>query len=893
MSYQLIYTTHGKVADAVDSSPRVVARTQTMPAEIVQALIDKSALLCPVERGEALFLYSAAEYGGEKFHVLGSVRESGQRDTLIAHYLLLRDSERRNIMQSDPRATPAGILLLLELQRFWVASWDREPVQWAENEARLTGECPAAELGATWQVFTGDKERARMLQEPPYNKRCLVSVPPGTKARDALRLLHESDVLSVGRGWESGLCVNVEEPRLLRLFQRVVSTAQGALLEQAQQQQIPVLQVRPHLSPKPAEPQIHKETAPSSPAPAVESKSAELPDKEVQTPAAPSDSPLSKIPLTLPCHYAECASDALFERNLEEKKKGGGWKVATILGVSVGVLLVAALLPRLLQKEEGEPQPGEQALPDPQPLPGIPSESKAPEGEMPEKRTALHGQINESRQKQTGTEESVPLPVDQAPVHAVSDPVEAAEQTTTGDDTEDLTSDERVDELDDTWVFEDDTEDLTSDERGKEELVTPAGDGEDLTTMAEDREVAGGGVEVAEGPRKVIVAGRALPKELLPEEVSMVDRGECILHFKTAEDQKERRVIPLQPGDTVLQVRRESAHSVSVAVLRGGKPIDDLPVFTITEKNNRLKRITADGKAAAVQLPYFNEQGGVSHAILLPKLSVQVEPDDSPVAEPSWPWWPTRNRVRPAGYRTPPVKEDDLDWDNLSQRYDPKNKKCVVNLSKIEFTQRSELTPAGSLLLPDFGLQNEVRITSDDASYSVSVQSAKSAAAGMTAFSWTITRKFDFRKHIENCLSEFAFEPPEFGRKKSRYCFNDLYGLVSQLAEEENPNRRESMLDRYSKMFRDEDFAQYARKNWMDNCPQLAPAGGEVRRMWLSRENKNIEKIRQSLLRRVDEQVREAYSAQCKMPTFTLSLSKVKLSSQNKLTWIFTLRIGN
>ena len=877
MSYQLIYTTHGKVADAVDSSPRVVARTQTMPAEIVQALIDKSALLCPVERGEALFLYSAAEYGGEKFHVLGSVRESGQGDALIAHYLLLRDSERRNIMQSDPRATPAGILLLLELQRFWVASWDREPVQWAENEAHLTGECPAAELGATWQVFTGDKERARLLQEPPYNKRCLVSVPPGTKARDALRLLHESDVLSVGRGWESGLCVNVEEPRLLRLFQRVVSTAQGALLEQAQQQQIPVLQVRPHLSPKPAEPQIHREASSSSPAPTVESKPAELPDKEVQTPAAPSDSPLSKIPLTLPCHYAECASDALFERNLEEKKKGGGWKVATILGVSVGVLLVAALLPRLLQKEEGEPQPEEQALPDPQPLPDIPSESKAPEGEMPEKRTALHGQINESRQEQTGTEESVPLPVDQAPVTAVSDPVENAEQTTTGDDTEDLTSDERVDELDDTRVFGDDTEDLTSDERGKEELVTPAGDGEDLTTMAEDREVAGGGVEVAEGPRKVIVAERTLPKELLPEEVSRVDRGKCIFYFGTQGEQKKCRVIQLQAGGTELEFRRTADQSISVTVLRDGRPVDDLPVFIITEKRNKLERITACGEDSAVQLPYFNEQGGVSHAILLPELRV---------------------RVKPNGYSTPPVAAGDLDWDNLSRLYDPKNKKCVVNLSKIEFTQRSELTPKGSLLLPDFGLQNEVRITSDDASYSVSVQSAKSAAAGMTAFSWTITRKFDFRKHIENCLSEFAFEPPKFGRKKSQFCFNDLYVLVSQLAEEEKPKRRDDKLDRYFKMFRDEAFAQYAGEHWMRDCQHLTPAGGEVSvellRRILSRPE-NIQKIRLSLLRRVGEQMREAYSTQCKikMPIFTLSLSKVKLSSQNKLTWIFTLRIGN
>ncbi len=861
MSYQLIYTAHGKVADAVDSSPRVVARTQTIPAEIVQALVDKSTLLHPADRGGALFLYSTAEYSGEKFHVLGSVRESGQQDMLIAHYLLLRESECRHITQRDPQATPAGVLLLLELQRFWATSWDREPAQLEENEARLAGECPAAESGATWQVLTGDKGNARLLQEPPYNKRCLVSVPVGTRARDALRLLHESDVLSAERGWGSGLCVNAEESRLLRLFQRVVGTAQGALLEQAQQQQIPVLQVRPHLSPKPTEPQIHKEAPPPSPVPTVESKPAKLPDKKVQTPAAPPDSPLSMIPLTLPCYYAECTPDAFFEEGRKERRKGGGWKVATVLGVGAGVLLVAALLPRLLQKEEEVSQSEEQALLAPLPLPDTPPESKALEGEMPEKGTALHGQIDESRQKQTGTEESVPLPVDQVPVPAVSDPVEIAERTTTGDDAEGLS--------------------IT--EKEVEELITTEEDDESLTTMAGDEEVADGGGEVAEGTRRAIVAGRALPKALLPEEVSVVDRGECIFYFGASGEQKERRVIQLKAGGTVLEFQRTADRSISVTVLRDGRPVDDLPVFIITEKRNKLESITACGEAAAVQLPYFNEQGGVSHAILLPESRVRVKPD---------------------GYSTQPVAADTLDLSNLGQLYDPHNEARVVNLSEIKLlsTQSSELTPtpAGSLLLPDFGLQNEVRIASADASCSVRVRPAKSATVGMKAFSWTITRKFDFRKHIALRLRKFAFEPPKSRRKKNRYCFNDLYGLVSQLADEKNAARRESMLDRYFEMFRDEAFAEYARKYWMVDCPQLAPAGGalsgELRRMLFRPEN--TRKIYQSLLRRVDEQVRRAYGMQCEqylkhMPMFTLSLSKVKLSPQNKLIWIFTLRIGN
>ena len=829
MSYQLIYTTHGKVANAADSVTRVVARTQTMPAQMVQTLVDRGALLRPADAGDALFLYSAVEYGGEKYHLLGSVRENRQQGVTTVHYLLLREDECRRMAQEDAHATPAGILLLLELQRFWVISWEEEPVQLEEQEARLAGECPAAESCATWQVLTGDRENARLLLKPPYNAQCLLSVPVGTKARDALRLLHESDMLSEARGWGAGLCVNAGEERLLGLFQRVVCVAQSPLVQQAQQQQMPVLCVRPGLMDEPSEARIGGEISSRSPVPAGVSMSVKLAEKTPQTPIVPSDSPLSRIPLMLPCHYAESAPEGFFEKPVEERRERGRWRVAAIVGVSVGVLLAAALLPGLLQKKD-PPQSEEHALRVPE------SPSDPPSRNKEERQTEISGggyamseQTDEARPKKADAGDYKPGVVEQPHLSSVS------------------------------------------------ESARTMG----LEIGAEDQEATNSAEEAMEGSRKVIVAGRTLPKELLPEEVSVADRGECILHFKTSEDQKERRVIPLQPGDTVLEVRRMSDHSVSVSVLRGGKPMDDLPVFTITEKNNRLERITAHGKAAAVQLPYFDEQGGVSHAVLLPELRV---------------------RVRPAGYCTPPVAADDLDLRNLSQLYDPHNEARVVNLSEIKLlsTQRSELTPAGSLRLPDFGLQNEVRIASADASCSVRVRPAESAAPGMTDFSWTITRKFDFRKYVALYLRKFAFEPPKSDREKSRYCFNDLYGLVSQLSEEKNANRRDDKLDQYFEMFRDEAFAQYAREHWMRDCLQLTPAGralsGELRRMLLRPEN--IRKIRQSLLQCVDAQVRRAYSMQRNqylrhMPIFTLSLSEVKLSSQNKLIWSFTLRIGN
>lgn len=330
MSYQFIYTTSNCEAD---TDVTVVVRTQGMAPELEQLVVERTRATASRVGREPAFSYCPISYSGERYHLLASVRR-GEADQCSAHHLILRESECRQLMNSDAFATPAGILLMLELQRFWAKDWSGSPVVLAEAEARFPGTCSAPQMCATWQVLTGSSEAAVTLQRPPYTHGCVVTLPTGIRARDMLSLLHESDAQSAERGWGRGMCVPALEVRLPQDAERLLCAVASPLEQLAKEARVPLLNLHPGLS------EVQQVVA------QVPTKSPNAEESLTKPPA----SPLSVLPVMLPCRYVEYGAEGLQERQIDEESSHKSYALLVAAG-SIIVLCGAAILPNLINRK--------------------------------------------------------------------------------------------------------------------------------------------------------------------------------------------------------------------------------------------------------------------------------------------------------------------------------------------------------------------------------------------------------------------------------------------------------------------------------------------------------------------------------------------------------------
>lgn len=218
MALQLIYTKsrliHGsllqRIHRVVQPGYGVVGKTR-----ISRELEDKLVALASrgmgkdrVDTQPQFFYFIDSVYHGT-FHIFGSMRWIDQHAVsdavYIAHFLVLTEEEVREIWKSSCRITPAGVLLMLELDGFWVQSW-QGPNRWLNEEANLPNWAEeAASLQAqcqpTWKLYTGHEYLATLPNETQYKKSCMLALPTGTPVQDMLRLLHESDCLRSDLGW--------------------------------------------------------------------------------------------------------------------------------------------------------------------------------------------------------------------------------------------------------------------------------------------------------------------------------------------------------------------------------------------------------------------------------------------------------------------------------------------------------------------------------------------------------------------------------------------------------------------------------------------------------------------------------------------------------------------
>ena len=208
MSYQLIHTSAPRLMDSTSAGYGTVAMSEHLPHALRSKLGALSVFREP--RGGAAttgpqFSYHILDHAGKSWHVLSCVQPAGAdysgRACHIAHHLVLTPEEVEAALADEQRPTPAGVALALLNNGFWKGEWKSEPAYLTGEPELRPGDMPAADAQPTWKLLTGHKANARAFFTHPYDRECLITLPPGTPVQQALGLLHESDWLTQTRGW--------------------------------------------------------------------------------------------------------------------------------------------------------------------------------------------------------------------------------------------------------------------------------------------------------------------------------------------------------------------------------------------------------------------------------------------------------------------------------------------------------------------------------------------------------------------------------------------------------------------------------------------------------------------------------------------------------------------
>ena len=255
MSYQLIYTSAEELLDPGLTGYGVVACSVGISPQLKDRLIALSDVheAEGAEDSEEWFAYRVCVCGGDTFHVLSRYGWAGadysNRKRSLAHHLALTADEVAALKRNAARPTPAGIMLALRKNRFWVESWEGPPRE-LEGEPRLTSSSlPDASRQVTWKTCTGHKNNARAFFTPPYDGACLVEMPPGSDASTVLLLLNESDWLSTSRGWGKSFSSRTDAGSNLRETERLFGVPGSMLREmRLRHAETPFLRISPEMA---------------------------------------------------------------------------------------------------------------------------------------------------------------------------------------------------------------------------------------------------------------------------------------------------------------------------------------------------------------------------------------------------------------------------------------------------------------------------------------------------------------------------------------------------------------------------------------------------------------------------------------------------------------------
>lgn len=846
MSYRLIHTLPSDTRNAQHFDARILARTVSIPRYLVQDILNGPGRERPAVPSEPLFCYSVLRLRGEDMHVLSSARRASTDGALTAHHLVLRGEEVTRVAREDARATPAGVALLLELQHFWASEQRGESDLLPEGNAELPGVCPTAESCATWQVLSGSAENAKILLREPYDRGCVIGVPSGVRVRDALRLLHESDALSPRLGWGNEFAVYCTEQRLPDARQRIVCAVDAPSLSLARQAGIATLRVLPGLKvqsaapPREAREREHAERGLQGASPVPE-------------PQPASASPVASLPKSPVYYFAECPPEGLFAPSVEAAEKRHLRAKAVYVTVACLLSLVAPVIFLILGEKRDDPAPHtELPLPgqEPPPLPAPSVSSSLPSLPLDEEEEADSSTIS-------GAEAHPIPPVPDRRTSAAPSP-----------DVRDLPH--PPDEVSPPSVVSPPVADVASESDSGEANAPSAAPGDDVG----DR-----GSVLSRKPPQVVLIGRALPTALIPKDSAVVERGEYILNYRSgsqSDGSYTRLSIPLQPGKTVLQLRRSAPGSIRATVMNGSAPMPGVPVLNFSvQGNGKLSSVSAKGHPAVAQLPCPTDDGSLEYALLVSKLQV---------------------RLQTTGYREPPLPAAQLNIQSESYIDSEQNGtqlkwKPAKERAKMLNNQTGQLLPSASLHLPDFGYNNEPKIKGLP-------EFTAHLSKRDNHFVWSVSRRFLFLPAVRSAVLHFA-DPDSGARKHRRESLSParLYPLLCQLNEESQRERREQLVDAYLRFFKNVDNIRYAREVLLSECPDLVPVSDGVnakqRELLLRRESG--ERLLRALRNCLTRCICNAYESRRQelmndLPTLELVLVEVALKN-NELIWTFELSL--
>ena len=410
MPYQLIYTSAARLLDSPLSGYGVVARSEPMPTSLVRTLIEMSEYKEPADQGihGPQFSYHVVECLNTLYHIFTCVRPAGadysKRSCHLAHHLALRADEMHALCRGAEPPTPAGILLSLELRRYWVHHWQKAPEHLGENTIPPLWENPSAVNSPTWQIFTGNADNARILVTPPFHQGCLVVVPQKSQSRDILRLLHESYTLSPTLGWGISFCTYSVEGDSLESSLRLFTVAGSALCQRAMRTGFPMLELTPGLKFIPQSSPAPQPIPPSGMAPR-RMQQAPPPPRSASVPppaaaAAPATPHAEALPLSALTNqqyysYAEDRSNDIFEHPWRREKRSVPvllllYGLAALALCAAGIalcLLLTSAPPTEQPAPPADTAPPQVALPTPSEkpadLPPLPIQPTEPPADTP------------------------------------------------------------------------------------------------------------------------------------------------------------------------------------------------------------------------------------------------------------------------------------------------------------------------------------------------------------------------------------------------------------------------------------------------------------------------------------------------------------------------------
>ena len=703
MPYQLIYTSAAKLLDSPLSGYGVVARSETMPAALVRLLIELSEFKEPAEQGICgpQFSYRVEECHNTLYHIFTSVRPAGadysKRSCHIAHHLALRTEEMHALCRGATPPTPAGILLSLELRRYWVHRWQQEPEYIADSTMPPLWESPAASNFPTWLIFTGSGENACAFQTPPFHQGCLVTVPQKTQARDILRLLHESYSLSPTLGWGISFCTYSVEDDSLESNCRLFTVVNSALYLRAQRMGFPILELRPgfKLPPPPSAASM------PAPAPAASHFGAyaamqPLPPSALAAPAPPQQPaavaaaplPLSALPTAQEYVYVEDRSNDTFESPWHTEKRPFP-TLQLVYGGCALAIICAALWAFIPSGKTSHPAPpATHRVPQASPAEAPATENvhpqpttNKPEQPTPEPAQATTTSPQEPEEPQPAEPEP-PAPVEPSIPEEPPTPEEPPASNTAADDAE-----------------------------------LPAPTVQEATASP-----------LKAGKTYALIVGEQLPNallDILPEKTGEAVRlvyGDYCVHVGEEEDGqvsykkgKNQYIIKdMNPGKGYVLLDRVRDDACEIIASDSS-----IPRVTLQLDGHTLAGITVQGsKDVALQLPVPDDKAQKLHRILLlPQMRIRLHPAATqPAAEK-----PEKNTIT-----TPEFDKSLIEWDRSSEQFrgelsakafrkaenDRADKEHKQSWAR-SIEQRVELSSAPSLLLPQVlpTAGSEIRIT--------------------------------------------------------------------------------------------------------------------------------------------------------------------------------------